>query len=66
MPIQSATNDRVEIVPNAVYKLERLVGPGGPAGNRITMTLSKVLTPEEEAIQNQEAIKALDKLLKSP
>jgi hypothetical protein len=66
MPIQSATNDRVEIVPNAVYKLERLVELGGPAGNRITMTLSKVLTPEEEAIQNQEAIKALDKLLKSP
>jgi hypothetical protein len=61
--IRSADNSEVKIIANSVYKLERLTRLGGPSGSTITMHLTKELTPEEQELEDQEAMEYLDKLI---
>lgn len=53
VPISSTDSSQVEIIPNRVYKFERLVYLGDASGSKITMHLTKVLTSEEKAIEKK-------------
>ncbi len=67
VPISSTNASQIEILPNAVYKLERItfMQLGNPAGNTIKMELSRILSPDEQAIQDKEAMDYLDQLIQS-
>ena len=63
VPIRSTNSDQVEIIPNRVYRLERQTTLGGPAGATISIGIFKVLTPEEQAIEDKEADDFLERLI---
>jgi hypothetical protein len=62
VPIHSTDSGQINIVPNAVYKLERLLKLGDGGQNTVTMHLTKVLTPEEQAREDEEMIEYLDEI----
>jgi len=67
VPISSSAAGQITIQPNSVYKLERVVNMqmGKPGANTITMELLKVLSHEEQATRDREAMDYLDDLINS-